>query len=405
MPYYSDNPISAAKEMAAEEVQAVKDDAAVLRGAGRIGVLRPEGQYERLGGEARLDQGCRSDWLPAWMLLGYGGQLRWEREAKYDELHRWCRMKLDRQTTANAETIRRKAARADTPLSLSANVGKYGTHPGESGFATATDQASFQAWQRQQYAAPERRWSDDQWAAFKASLTDPEIRTLTLLVDELHLRGTDRGAGRAVARILGCDEKTVRDRRTVAARKLWRAGIAYVIRGKTEHGPAWAARRQAPSGTPIRSGLADEQLEVRNAPISVGELIPFPPFFTYSKPNSVQGDRIVQHGNVKYLTPLRRLVNSGKLSLKMIEALTGIPYVKLKRACSGYTELDSEEMALVQRHIAIDRARWAVVAGRFGVEVEDELFKVRGDFANEVLDAVDELYERRERERLGTSHS
>jgi hypothetical protein len=34
-------------------------------------------------------------------------------------------------------------------------------------------------------------------------------------------------------------------------------------------------------------------------------------------------------------------------------------------------------------------------------EVEDELFKARGDFANEILDAVDEIYARKERERLG----
>jgi hypothetical protein len=95
------------------------------------------------------------------------------------------------------------------------------------------------------------------------------------------------------------------------------------------------------------------------------------------------------------------LVDSSKLSLRQIELLTGIDYVRLKRACSGYVELSLDEMALVQRHVAIVRARLAAAAGRLTTEVEDELFKARGDFANEILDAVDEIYARKERERLG----
>ena len=38
--------------------------------------------------------------------MNYGGQPRWDREATYEELHRWCRNKLDRQTDAVAEPAR-----------------------------------------------------------------------------------------------------------------------------------------------------------------------------------------------------------------------------------------------------------------------------------------------------------
>jgi hypothetical protein len=289
--YYSDNPITATKEILAEAIRTDNDDLAGLRHSRRLGADRiPDNQHVRLGGEARLDTGCRSEWLPGWMLLLYGGQPRWEREATYTELHRWCRFKLDRQTNSVAEAISRKASRSEKAGPLNANVGRRGARQGESGFVTAADQSSFQAWQREQHGTPESRWLPAQWAAFLASLTDLERRTLDLLADELHARGTDRGIGRAVARMLNCDEKTVRDRRSAAVQELWRAGIAYVIRGKVDHGPLWASRRQAPSGTPIRSALADKQLEVRNAPISMGEVIPLPAFLLeMPNKNSLRG--------------------------------------------------------------------------------------------------------------------
>src|SRR5437879_3967392 len=97
VPYYPADPSSAADEMAREEKQADRDDAQRLRDSGRLGATRdPDNQHERLGGEPRLDVG--SVWLPAWMLLAYGGQKRWEREATYDELYRWSRKKWDGQT-------------------------------------------------------------------------------------------------------------------------------------------------------------------------------------------------------------------------------------------------------------------------------------------------------------------
>jgi hypothetical protein len=111
------------------------------------------------------------------------------------------------------------------------------------------------------------------------------------------------------------------------------------------------------------------------------------------------------HGNVKFLTPLRKLIDSSQLSLQMVSALTGIDLTRLRRACSGYVELTPEEMADTQRHVALHRAYLAVAAGRIGTDVEDELYKVRGDFANLLLDKFDALHERREREGLGRSTS
>jgi len=147
-PYYD---ADAAAEMLREVEQSARDDRQVLVQAGRIGVSRlPEGdQHKRLGGEPRLDAGCRSDWLPAWVLMGYGGQPRWEREATYDELHRWCRKALDRQTDSIAEQRSRKAARPQAPITLDTLIGR---EPNE---FPAAEAASYQAWLRELYTTPD----------------------------------------------------------------------------------------------------------------------------------------------------------------------------------------------------------------------------------------------------------
>jgi hypothetical protein len=77
----------------------------------------------------------------------------------------------------------------------------------------------------------------------------------------------------------------------------------------------------------------------------------------------------------------------------------------LTRATQGVTELDPDEYALVQSHVAIDRAQWMVEKGQISGRVEDQLSRIVGDWANEILDTVNELYERRERKRSGTSPS